>query len=177
VRGWEKLINPLKNFSLYEVLWQSVRRITTGWTVRVSNLGGGELHSYSPSDQKRSMTCLNRPWSILNRPWSILYNEHPYKFIMCWMTIQYRRNLYTWKVLLNNPSINYSFPELFVALHTDVFCGIFLMFCPFCEYVKCMMWVVGLVTALVRCSFLRWVMNQSKTVRTLLSCGAGPRML
>ena len=61
------------------------------------------------------------------------YNVHPYKFIMCWMTIQHMMNLYTWKVLLNNPSIKYSFPDLFVVLRSDILYEKFLMFWSFCE--------------------------------------------
>ena len=41
---------------------QSVQRLTTGWTVRGSNPGGGEIFR----------TCLDRPWGSL----SLLYNAY-----------------------------------------------------------------------------------------------------
>ena len=51
------------NFSISEArVAQSVRRLATGWTVRGSNPGGGEIFR----------TCPDRPWG----PPSLLYNGY-----------------------------------------------------------------------------------------------------
>jgi hypothetical protein len=139
---WEKLRNHIKNYSLYKVLWQFMWQIAMGWAVHVSNPGGASCIVILHLTRKGV-------WHI----WIGHDNVHSYKFIMCWMNIQCMMNLYAWKVLLDNPSINYSFPELFVTSCSDVFCRMFLMFCSCYEYSKCMMWVMVQVIGLVRFFF------------------------
>jgi hypothetical protein len=65
-RKWPDVF-PLLSCGLWAGIAQSVWRLTTGWTVRGSNSGGGEF----------LRTCPDRPWG----PPSLLYNECRLSFL------------------------------------------------------------------------------------------------
>jgi hypothetical protein len=58
---YSSIFRPISTCNLGRVA-QSVYRLATGWTVRGSNPGGGEIFR----------TCPDRPWG----PPSLLYNEY-----------------------------------------------------------------------------------------------------